>query len=159
MSKAKYDIAPQYLRAEKTRQRFLDFFIENPGSLGSDVVSYMTSTFDDARNPSNTLRQMLALGELRATKNSRVWRYFATATVTTSAKVFSLKQRTAARRRMNERHGNEPEHREHEETPPWKYIHRPGHYNNVTGHVQGKPLSNQEAIGTSRQRVYVGASI
>ena len=126
MSKAKYDIAPQYLKAEQTRQRYLDYLNQVPGVTANELQQHMADTYGDDRLTCNTTRQMLDLGELRATKNSRVWRYFATATVTTSAKVFSLKQRTAARRRMNERHGNEPEHREHEETPPWLYRHKPG---------------------------------
>ena len=148
MSKARFDIAPQFLRAEKTRQRYLEFFAAHPGSTAAELRKYMTATFGDARSTCNSSRQMIDLGELRAVKTERIWRYYATATVTTSAKSFSDKQRTAARRKMDERHGNDPDaHTETETTPPWLYRHKPG-----------KKVISGGGQGCVRPRVFVGSS-
>lgn len=144
MTKARYEIAPQYIRAEQRRQRYLDYFNANPGKTAPDLKRYMTETFGDSATTCNTTRQMIALGELRAVKGSQLWRYYPTATKTMQAVEFSIKQRTAAKRRMDEIHGNEVKPLKADE--PWRYIHRPG-----------KQIREAGGQGCLRNRVYVGA--
>lgn len=155
MGKARYDIAPQFIKAEIRRQRYLDFFNEYPGKIAADLERHMLEVYGETGKTTNTTRQLMALGEIRAVKaDRRGWKYFANVLTTTPADVFSKKQREAAKRRMDELHGNEVER--HKESKPGHYIHRAGHYENVPDHKPGSPLSCQGGQGGMRERVYAG---
>lgn len=152
MTKARYDIAPQFERAEIRRQRYLDFLHANPGSLSTDIDAYMLETYGDTAKSFNTTRQLLALNEIMATKTSRVWRYYATAITTTPAKVFSDKQKEAARKRMHRMNGTdyiEPEKPVAGKTDSLgcaRYVHSPSHVHSTGGQ------------GAVRERVWAGTS-
>jgi len=155
MSKAKYDVAPQFVKAEERRQRYLDYFHANPGHTAPELRQYMIATFGEDGQTSNTLGQMMTLGEIYNIKTGRVYRYYPIAKQTTKAEVFSAKQRDAARKNMCFRNGVAYERPEEDGEPkgnksphegqPYYYRHKPTHTHNSGGQ------------GALRERVHVGA--
>lgn len=87
MSKSTGDLTTQYIVAELRRQRYLDFFNENPGKSKPDLEEFMAAQHGDKADSQNTLRKMLALGELSRDGRSGSYRYTANTMVTVAASV------------------------------------------------------------------------
>lgn len=146
---------PAYVNAQRRRQRVLNFLNENPAQALPVITAHMKEQGDNA-SMDNTMRTLLLFGEVAYTGGHGRRKYSAMAVKTRSAqqvmeereskitaKYFDEEAKTVTLKKSKNGH----------------YIHRPGVYENVPGHIQGQPIRNQEAQGSGRQRVWVGSAM
>lgn len=150
MTKALFEIPPQFLKAEVRRQRYLDYLNEHPGSLSTEIVEHMISTFDDDADPFNCLMTMLAHNEVFRTTVGRKHRYTALVKTTVSAIDIRDRRNAAIKTKTNEQHTRESTSTErivsgkNDSLACARYIHTPSHVHHRGGQ------------GAVRERVWAG---
>lgn len=135
-----------YKTAVIARQQVLDYLNTKPEPMLAAEIMAATGIHKHIwRGCTKTMREHREIEQVGKGKSSKY-----RARVTTTITIEALKEHSSHAAAATVA-GKPPK------TAPRGYVHKAGHYD-VPGHVQGKPLRNQEAQGSRMLRVSVGGA-